>query len=207
MISCMNGIKGFFMDGSVFRTGSGSALPATPGQPRWPVRELVMIGVFSAAAKVSTLVVALIGGGMNPVTLLAKNCIFTTLLIILLFKVRKPGTLLLFSAINFLISMLLLGGNITLLVPLVVGACLAELATRLAGGISRPWGPFVSVGMFDLLSKVLSLGISWLFSRENPAMLYVVIPFVLIGYLGSVVGLFTGYASVRELRRAGLAAY
>ena len=192
---------------TVVETASGPALHVASGSPLWPVRELVMIGVFSAAAKVSTLVVALIGGGMNPATLLAKNCIFTTLLIILLFKVRKPGTLLLFSGINFLVSMLLLGGSVTLLVPLVVGACVAELATRLTGGISRPWGPFVSVGMFDLLSKVLSLGISWLFSRENPAMLYVVVPFVAIGYMGSVIGLFTGYRAVRELRRAGLAAY
>jgi len=201
------GKKSFSMIAFVFRSGSGHAISGVPEQPLWPVRELVMIGVFSAAVKVSTLAVALIGGGMNPVTLLAKNCIFTTLLIILLFKVRKPGTLLLFSAINFLISLLLLGGNITLLVPLVFGACLAELTTRLTGGISRPWGPFVSVGMFDFLSKVLSLGISWLFSRENPAMLYMVVPFVAIGYLGSVIGLFTGYTSVRELRRAGLAAY
>ena len=192
---------------TVVGTDSSPALHTIPKPPMWPVRELVMIGVFSAAVKVSTLIVALIGGGMNPVTLLAKNCIFTTLLLILLFKVRKPGTLLLFSGINFLVSMLLLGGSVTLLVPLVFGACAAELATRLTGGIARPWGPFVSVGMFDLLSKVLSLGISWLFSRENPAMLYVIIPFVVIGYAGSVIGLFTGYRAVRELRRAGLAAY
>lgn len=166
-----------------------------------------MIGVFSAAAKVSTLAVALVGGGMNPVTLLAKNCIFTTLLIILLFKIRKPGTLLLFSAISFLINMLLLGGSVTLLVPLIIGACVAEVVTRLAGGVSRPWGPFLSVGVFDFLSKSLSICISWLLSRENPALLYVVVPFVTIGYVGSVIGLFTGYRAVKELRRAGLAAY
>jgi energy-coupling factor transport system substrate-specific component len=47
----------------------------------------------------------------------------------------------------------------------------------------------------------------WAFSRENPALLYVVAPFVAIGYLGSVVGLFVGHKAVKELRRAGLAAY
>ena len=36
----------------------------------WSIQELVTIGVFAAAAKVITMVVALAGGGMNPVTLL-----------------------------------------------------------------------------------------------------------------------------------------
>jgi len=195
------------MSATVIRESTIPSLNASAKTPLWPVRELVMIGVFSAAAKVGTLVVALVGGGMNPVTLLAKNCIFTTLLIVLLFKIRKPGTLLLFSAINFLISMLLLGGSVTLLVPLLVGACAAEGVTRLSGGVDRPWGPFVSVAVYDFLSKALSLGISWFISRENPALLYVVVPFVTIGYVGSVIGLFTGHKAVQELRHAGLTAY
>ena len=33
----------------------------------WSIQELVTIGVFAAAAKVITMVVALAGGGMNPV--------------------------------------------------------------------------------------------------------------------------------------------
>ena len=72
----------------------------------WSARELVVLGVFSAAAKLSTLLVALVGGGMNPVSLLAKNLIFTTLLVVMLYKVRKPGTLALFVLVNMLISML-----------------------------------------------------------------------------------------------------
>lgn len=173
----------------------------------WHVRELVMLGVFSAAAKISTLAVALVGGGMNPLTLLAKNCIFTTLALVLLFKIRKPGTLALFMTINFLITMLLLGGAVALLAPLVVGAALGEGATWLSGGIKRPWGPFVGIAVYDFFSKVLSLSMTWLISRENPALLYVVVPFVAFGYIGSVIGLFTGYKAVKELRRAGFAAY
>lgn len=175
--------------------------------PRWPVRELVMIGVFSALAKSASLIVALVGGGMNPVTLLAKNCIFSTLLVVLLFKIRKPGTLLLFTVVNFLLSMLLLGGNATLLVPMLAGAAIAEAATRLSGGASRPWGPFVSVAVYDFVSKALSLGMTWGVSRENPALLYIVAPFVAIGWLGSLAGLFTGKKAVQELRHAGLAAH
>ena len=171
----------------------------------WQVRELVMLGVFSAAAKVATLAVALVGGGMNPLTLMAKNCIFTTLLLVLLFKVRKAGTLSLFMAVNFLISLLLLGGSVSLLASLVVGAAVAEAAVYAAGGMHKPWGPFVGVAVYDFLSKVLSLAMSWLISRENPALLYVVVPFVVFGYIGSVIGLFTGYKAVKELRHAGLA--
>lgn len=195
------------MTATAIATGSVPAAGISKNSQRWQVRELVMVGVFSAAAKVSSLAVALVGGGMNPVTLLAKNCIFTTLLIILLFKVRKPGTLLLFMAINFLISLLLLGGSVTLLASLVIGAFAAEGAIRLGGGMDRPWGPFLGVALYDLLSKGLSLGMTWLVSRENPAVLYVVVPFVAIGYLGSIIGLFTGRKAVQELRRAGFTAY
>ena len=50
----------------------------------WKSQELVMIGVFAAAIKLSSLLIALAGGGMNPVTLILKNLVFTTLLIVLL---------------------------------------------------------------------------------------------------------------------------
>ena len=94
----------------------------------WSARELVVLGVFSAAAKLSTLLVALVGGGMNPVSLLAKNLIFTTLLVVMLYKVRKPGTLALFVLVNMLISMLLLGGSVTLLPAMLLAAGCAEAA-------------------------------------------------------------------------------
>ena len=49
----------------------------------WKSQELVMVGVFAAAIKLSSLLIALAGGGMNPVSLLLKNLVFTTLLIVL----------------------------------------------------------------------------------------------------------------------------
>lgn len=195
------------MSTAVSHTESAISGSKRPLRPAWQVRELVMLGVFSAAAKVSTLVVALVGGGMNPVSLMAKNAVFTTLLLVLLFKVRKPGTLTLFMVVNFIISLLLLGGNVTLLVPLIIGAVVAEGMTGASGGMGKPWGPFVAAGVYDLVNKSLSIGISWFLSRENPALLYVVVPFVAFGYLGSVLGLFTGWKAVKELRHAGLAAY
>ncbi len=173
----------------------------------WQVRELVMLGIFSAAAKVSTLVVALIGGGMNPLTLMAKNCLFTTLLVVLLCKVRKPGTLSLFMLVNFIISLLFLGGSVTLLGPMVLGAAVAEASIRLCGGVRKPWAPFVGVAAYDLISKVLSLGTTWLIARETPAMLFVVALFVAVGWLGSLAGLFAGHKAVKELRHAGFIAW
>ena len=52
--------------------------------------------------------------------------------------------------------------------------------------------------------KALSLGVSWLFMRENPALMVMVVPFVVIGYFGSLGGLFSGVRAVRELRHAGI---
>ncbi|MDY5993637.1 MAG: hypothetical protein SPJ14_00165, partial [Succinivibrio sp.] len=60
-------------------------------------RELVVIGVFAASVKVVTMLIALAGGGLNPVSLILKNLVFTTLMVVLLYKVRKTGALTLFS--------------------------------------------------------------------------------------------------------------
>ena len=105
----------------------------------WKSQELVMIGVFAAAIKLSSLLIALAGGGMNPVTLMLKNLVFTTLLIVLLAKVKKSGTLLLFTAVSMIVSVLLMGGSITLLPAALVGAIAAEIAILLTGGFKHTW--------------------------------------------------------------------
>ena len=172
--------------------------------PRWSAQELVVVGVFAAASKVSTLLIALAGGGMNPVSLIGKNLVFTTLLVVMLCKVRRPGTLFLFTVINIIVSMLLLGASVTLLPPMLMAALLAEAVMwsgRHAEGVGNA---VLGAAVFDLVTKVLSLGVSWLFMRENPALMVMVVPFVLIGYLGSVGGLFSGVKAVRELRHAGI---
>ena len=183
---------------------SKSSLASAVTASYWSVQELVVIGVFSAAVKISTLLVALVGGGPNPVGFLVKNLVFTTLFVVMLYRVRRPGTLTLFILINMLISMLLLGANVSLLPSMLGGALLAEFVVLAGGGMKRAWGPVLGVAVYDLTSKILSLGISWLFMRENPAMFMVVVPFVVIGYIGSVGGLFTGVRAVGELRHAGI---
>ena len=145
----------------------------------WKSQELVMIGVFAAAIKLSTLLIALAGGGMNPVSLLLKNLVFTTLLIVLLAKIRKSGTLLLFTAVS-------------------------EVIILLAGGFHRPWAPFLGVAVYDFVGKAFSLGVSFLVMRETPALVISVIPIILIGYFGSLIGLYSGYKALQELRHAGI---
>ena len=176
----------------------------TPIRKRhWEARELVLIGVFAAAAKLSSLLIALAGGGMNPVSLVAKNLVYTTLIIVLLTKVPKPGTLLLFTLISMIVSICLLGGSLTLLPAAFAGAIAGEVLMWISGGTSRPWAAWVGVAVYDLVSKGLSLVVSYLFMRESPALMTVVVPIVLCGYAGSLGGLWFAVKTVGELRHAG----
>lgn len=170
----------------------------------WKSQELVMIGVFAAAIKLSSLLIALAGGGMNPVTLMLKNLVFTTLLIVLLAKVKKSGTLLLFTAVSMIVSALLMGGSITLLPAAIVGAIVAELAILLTGGFKHSWTTYIGVAVYDLGSKIFSIAVSYIMMRETPALVLSVLPIIFIGYTGCLLGLFTGYRTLQELRHAGM---
>lgn len=171
---------------------------------RWGARDLVVIGVFAATAKLSTVLIAMVGGGMNPVSLLLKNVVFTTLLVIMLYKVRSPGTLSLFVIVSALVNFLLLGGNVTLIPPMLVAALVSEAVMKFVKSLGWKGAVFWGVGCFDFLSKGLSLAVSYLMMRESPALMAVVLPIVLIGYAGSLIGLYTGYRSMKELRHAGI---
>ena len=171
---------------------------------RWGARDLVVFGVFAATAKLSTVLIAMVGGGMNPVSLLLKNVVFTTLLVIMLYKVRQPGTLSLFVIVSALVNFLLLGGNVTLIPPMLAAALVSEAVMKFVKSLGWKGAVFWGVGCFDFLSKGLSLAVSYLMMRESPALMAVVLPIVLIGYAGSLIGLYTGYRSMKELRHAGI---
>ena len=171
---------------------------------RWGARDLVVIGVFAATAKLSTVLIAMVGGGMNPVSILLKNVVFTTLLVIMLYKVRQPGTLSLFVIVSALVNFLLLGGNVTLIPPMLAAALVSEAVMKFVKSLGWKGAVFWGVGCFDFLSKGLSLAVSYLMMRESPALMAVVLPIVLIGYAGSLIGLYTGYRSMKELRHAGI---
>ena len=171
---------------------------------RWGARDLVVIGVFAATAKLSTVLIAMVGGGMNPVSLLLKNVVFTTLLVIMLYKVRQPGTLSLFVIVSALVNFLLLGGNVTLIPPMLAAALVSEAVMKFVKSLGWKGAVFWGVGCFDFLSKGLSLAVSYLMMRESPALMAVGLPIVRIGYAGSLIGLYTGYRSMKELRHAGI---
>ena len=101
----------------------------------WSIQELVTIGVFAAAAKVITMVVALAGGGMNPVTLLIKNLIFTTFFIVMLYKVRKSGTIMLFTFVSLIVSLLLMGAEASTSLGMFMASFIGEFFILLFGGM------------------------------------------------------------------------
>lgn len=170
----------------------------------WTVRELVTIGVFAASSKVITMVVALAGGGMNPVTLLLKNIIFTTFFIVMLYKVRKSGTMILFTFISMLVSMMLMGAEASLSFGMFIASFIGELFIFLSGGMGKKYAPVIGVAVFDLFYRLLSMFLAYLVMRETPEIVYMVAPIIAVGYVGAIIGVFTGIKAVKELRYAGI---
>jgi len=170
----------------------------------WLVSELIVIGIFAAVIKIVSLAVAFAGGGMNPLTLLLKNAIFTILLVVLLHKVRKFGTLTLFTAVSAIVSLLLMGSGVTLLPAALVACLLAEGLIVLTGGYRNMFSLLLGVAAYDLLTKGLALGMSWLMMREQPELIITVAIMIGLGYFGSLIGLGGGFIFVKELRHAGI---
>ncbi len=169
----------------------------------WSVQDLAILGVFSAATKISSIMITLVGGGPNPLGFIIKNMIFTTMLIIMLSRVRKIGTLTLFACVNLIVSMLLMGTSITTVLSTLTAAFIAEFVVVCLGGIQRSYGVILAVFLYDLSSKIASLAVSYLAVRETPALMIPAIILMTIGYIGCIIGLFTGAKSVKELEQAG----
>ena len=191
-------------DTSYAGTGPATSLTGFSLARHWPTQELVTIGVFAAVIKASTLMVAFMGGGMNPVTLIAKNCLFAMLMIVLLHKAPRVGTLTLATLINILVSLVLMGqGMLSIPVSLVV-CLLAEGAIAACGGYQKTSAVVLGVLFFEIGTKTVSLLMSYLSLREQPGMMLSVVAFVVIGSLGTFMGLFCGIRFTRELRHAGI---
>ncbi len=173
----------------------------------WELRELVVIGVFSAVAKVTSLLVALAGGGMNPLTLILKSLLFTTFCIVLLYKVHKFGSLTLFIVINAIVSMLLMGGNLFLIPCMILSGFLAEGLIMLLGGYGKSINLMIGVGVYDFLYRISSIALSFVYVREQKEMIIMGVIIVSMGYIGSLLGLVTGALFVKELRHACIIRY
>lgn len=188
---------------STTTTGAGAVPDKSPTSPkrapalfgsRLNARDLVFIGVFAAAAKLSAIVIALAGGGLNPLALILKNLIVATLLVVLLVKVAKPGTLMIYTAVTVMVGSLLSGSAMMLAPGAVIGAFFGEIFWR------RPW---IAAAVSELIAKGVALAVGWIFLRESPALMNVVAPVVLLGATGTLFGLWLARSTVKELRHAG----
>jgi energy-coupling factor transport system substrate-specific component len=163
----------------------------------------VAIGVFAALVRVVGLAVALAGGGMNPLTLVLRNAAATALLVVLLHKSPRSGTLGLFVIIYGLLSVLLMGSGVRTLPGTLVAALAVDVGMACLGGYRSTWRILLAIGVYDVLTRSVSLAIGYLTVRESPAMFYMAAGVVGLGYVGCLVGLGVGAAVVRELREAG----
>ena len=170
----------------------------------WQSRELIVIGIFAALIKISTLLIAIAGGGMNPITMVLKNVVATSLLIVLLYKVRKFGVLTLFVLVSSVVSLLLMGGNMMTLPGMIIAGLICDCLIVTIGGYRRAWALILGVGLFDFLSRAISLGYSYLTFREEPKLFIIGLIVVAIGYFGCLLGLGSGVFFVKELKHAGI---
>lgn len=172
----------------------------------WTTEHLVLVGIFSALIRLSSLAVSLVGGGPNPISLFIRNGLTTALLIVLVCRVRKFGVLCLYCFVNVIISFFMSGSILVFLAPAnLAAALLSDLIIAAAGGYKNTMSVLVGVAMYDLFSRAISLSFSFLVMRENMQLVAAGALMIALGYFGSVlVGLPAGYKFVKELRRAGL---
>jgi energy-coupling factor transport system substrate-specific component len=172
--------------------------------PYWDAGDLVVIGTFAALGKAASLLVALAGGGMNPVSLVAKNVIATAMLVVLVHRVPKFGVLTLYVLITGLTSALLMGAGLMTLPGFLAAGVICDGLIRLCGGYRRSWAILAGVGAFELLARLISLGIGYLGAREDIRFFIMAAVIVMLGYLGCLIGLGAGLRFVKELRHAGI---
>lgn len=170
----------------------------------WAPSELILIGTFTGLIKSSTMLIALAGGGMNPVTLVLKNTVATSLLIILVYKIQKFGVLTLFSVINSLISLLLMGGNPMSIAGVIISGLVCDLFIAPGDGFKKPIRLILGITLFDFLSRAVALGYAYFLYQEQMGMFVMAAGVVALGYVGCLMGLGTGILFVKELRHAGI---
>ncbi len=169
----------------------------------WAPSELILIGTFTGLIKSSTLLIALAGGGMNPVTLVLKNTVATSLLIILVYKIKKFGVLTLFSIISSLLSLMLMGNPMDI-AGMIISGFVCDLFIAPWQGFHKPLRLILGIALFDFLSRTVSLGYAYFLYQEQMGMFVMGAVVVGLGYLGCLMGLGTGIIFVKELRHAGI---
>jgi energy-coupling factor transport system substrate-specific component len=174
-------------------------------EKRWENIDLITIGTFAALIKVSSYLITVCGGGMNPIAFILKNIMVTALTVVLCHKVRKFGTLSLYLTISFLFGVVITGGGGHIAFPvMLIGALMADGLIMLFGGYRKTLALLVGVAFYDLFSRFIGFAISYLTVRENKEMMVMALVVVGIGYIGCLIGLPSGILLLKELRHAGI---
>lgn len=175
------------------------------GRGLFETRDLVIIGLFAGAGKAATLMIALAGGGMNPVTLVLKSAVFSALWVVMLTKVPKIGALTLANTVAGLLGLFLLGQSMVSLPSLILATLAVEMLIKALGGFkNRIWPAVLAVGLSELAMRIINLFVVHLSVREQPALIAMVAAISALSYLGILIGLWGGARMVKELRHAGL---
>ena len=172
----------------------------------WDTEPLIVVGLFTALNRAVALIVALVGGGLNPVTMVLKNGVATALLVVMVARVRRFGVLVLYTLVGQVIAFLVSGGTmITLLPGFLLAALLSDSLIAALGGYKRLGAVVAGVALYDLVGRILGLCLSYLQVRESPGLFTLAVGVTAVGYLGCLlVGLPCGVSFVKELRHAGI---
>ncbi|PID27893.1 MAG: hypothetical protein CR982_04915 [Candidatus Cloacimonadota bacterium] len=170
----------------------------------WESWELISIGIFAALVKILTFLISITGGGMNPISLMLKNGVGTTLLIILMLKVQKFGVFTIYVLINTVLAIIMSGGGAMMSpVGLIATGIITDyiLGNREKTGRARA---VLGILFFETFSRVVSLVIGYISIRETPQFFYMGVAVVSLGYLGCLGGVFAGFRFSKELKVAGI---
>ncbi|MDR1657177.1 MAG: MptD family putative ECF transporter S component [Deltaproteobacteria bacterium] len=175
------------------------------GRGFFKTHELVTIGLFAAGSRAATLTLALLGGGMNPLTMIIRSAVHSALLLVLLAKVPKTGVMTMAALVGGLLAFFLMGQGMVTLPAVVIATILVELLVKALGGLERRRSlGLLAVILSELFTRIFNVGFSYLAFREQPAMVIMVVVISAFSYLGILLGLIGGVKMVRELRHAGL---
>ncbi len=170
----------------------------------WESWEIVSIGTFAALIRISSFLISVTGGGMNPISMILKNIVATSFLVILLCRVRKYGVFSLFVIINSIMTIMMMGRGV-MNAPMAFLAGLAgDRIIVMLGGYEKTKAVITGVAFYETVSRIASMGIGYLFMRENINLFYFALVAVAIGYFGCIIGIFTGLYFSKELKHAGI---
>ena len=170
----------------------------------WENIDLITVGTFAALIRVSTYLISICGGGMNPLAFIIKNIIATSLMVVLCHKVTRFGVLTLYSLVTYLFS-LIITGSFTLSIPVVLACSLfSDWVIYLLGKKKTMGAVLFAVIFYELGTKLFGLVYSFLFVREDIRLLIMPAMVVGIGCIGSFIGLYSGAKLLKEMRHAGI---